>query len=240
MNQTFYRTNAQSMPYAEPYRPVYVPPPVNYGPVWSNAQSNSYVPPQPANSSPYAVSQSAFRQPSERYYNQPNSGHDGRQPNIRQKMAEKPEKTDLLKRIQSQWYNAWYKTWIKEELNFSMNKISMAGLLFGLMFLGSVFFLIGFLVAVNLYGTKHVAGPELQPRSLIPSYGAQLAGRTGQSMNAQYTPINSVQYKNQNSTHIPTSFQNQNIISNTTKARTPSFQTVAPNTTSFQNTGHQG
>jgi hypothetical protein len=240
MNQTFYRRNAYSTPYAEPYRPAYEPPPLNYGPVWSNTQPNTYVPPRPANSHPYAVNQSAFRQTSEPYYNQPKFNHAGREPNVGEKLVEKPEKTDLLKSIQRQWYNAWYKTWIKEELNFSMNKISMAGLLFGLMFLGSVFFLIGFLVAVNLYGTKHVSGPELQPRSLIPSYGAQLSGRTGQPMNAQYTPINNVQYKNQNSTHIPTSFQNQSIVSNTTKARTPSFQTVAPNTSSFQNSTHQG
>jgi hypothetical protein len=239
MNQTFYRASAQSTPYAEPYRPAYAPPPLNYGPVWSNTSQNSYVP-QPANPYPYAVNPSISRHSPESYRPQSQFNRAGSQPPIRQKLEEKPEKIDILKSIQHQWYNAWYKTWIKEELNFSMNKISMAGLLFGLMFLGSVFFLIGFLVAVNLYGGKQLVGPESQTRSLIPSYGAQLAGRTGQPMNAQYIPVNNMPYKSQNTAHIPTSFQSQNVVTNASKARTPSFQTAVPNSSSFQNTSHQG
>lgn len=239
MNQTFYRTNARSTPYAEPYRPAYAPPPLNYGPIWSNNNQNSYIP-QPANSYPYGARPLPFQHPSEQLHKQTNFNYAGAQTNMRRNSEENPEKIDILKTIHHQWYKAWYKTWIKEELNFSMNKISMAGLLFGLMFLGSVFFLIGFLVAVNLYGAKHVVGPEVQARSLIPSYGAQLAGRTGQPMNAQYIPVNNMPYKNQNTAHIPTSFQSQNVVQNTTKARTPSFQTAATNSSSFQNPSHQG
>ncbi|WP_032113700.1 hypothetical protein [Candidatus Paracaedibacter symbiosus] len=43
--------------------------------------------------------------------------------------------------------------WLLEELSFSMNKISLAGLIFGLMVLGSLFFVIGFLAAVATFGT---------------------------------------------------------------------------------------
>ncbi len=44
------------------------------------------------------------------------------------------------------------RLWIDEELFFAMNKLSLLGLVVGLMFLGTLFFLSGFLMAVNLYG----------------------------------------------------------------------------------------
>lgn len=46
------------------------------------------------------------------------------------------------------------KTLITEEISLTMNKLSLLGLLFVLMFLGTVFFLSGFLVAVNVYNAK--------------------------------------------------------------------------------------
>lgn len=48
-----------------------------------------------------------------------------------------------------------------EEVELVMNKLSMFGLLFGLMFLGILFFLTGFLVAVNVYAQKPVQIPMI-------------------------------------------------------------------------------
>jgi hypothetical protein len=45
------------------------------------------------------------------------------------------------------------RSWLLEELSFSMNKMSLAGLVFGLMVLGTLFFVIGFLAAVATFGT---------------------------------------------------------------------------------------
>ncbi len=45
-------------------------------------------------------------------------------------------------------------TWLLEELSFTMNKMSLAGLVFGLMVLGTLFFVIGFLAAVATLGTN--------------------------------------------------------------------------------------
>lgn len=41
-----------------------------------------------------------------------------------------------------------HRYWIYEEISFSMNKLSLFGLVFGLMILGALFFTMGFLVAV--------------------------------------------------------------------------------------------
>lgn len=49
--------------------------------------------------------------------------------------------------------------WLLEELSFSMNKISLAGLIVGLMVLGSLFFIIGFLAAIATFGTGGTASP---------------------------------------------------------------------------------
>ncbi len=43
-------------------------------------------------------------------------------------------------------------SWLEEEVPFSMNKISIFGLIFGLMFMGALFFLTGFLAAVSMLG----------------------------------------------------------------------------------------
>ncbi|MDP2193139.1 MAG: hypothetical protein Q8K36_01235, partial [Alphaproteobacteria bacterium] len=104
------------------------------------------------------------------------------------------------------------KDWTNEELNFSMNKISMAGLIFGLMFLGSIFFLIGFLVAVNLYDQK----PDPlcpQPRIFLPSNGAMLSGQVGVSPMAsnmpmtQRLPTPAHNTQNMHSTRMPSHMQ---------------------------------
>lgn len=49
--------------------------------------------------------------------------------------------------------------WLLEELSFSMNKISLAGLIVGLMVLGSLFFVIGFLAAIATFGTGGGTSP---------------------------------------------------------------------------------
>lgn len=85
---------------------------------------------------------------------------------------------DLFERLKQEW--------TVEELNFSMNRISMAGLILGLMFLGSIFFLLGFLVAVNLYTGK--PAPQAQPRTYMPTEGAVLSGRTGTQPLMQQIP----------------------------------------------------
>lgn len=209
-------------PYAEPYRPGYQPPPSHYGPVWSNTQE----PVHPSNVPPsFQAHQNFKRAP---FQNDPVV------PGV--KKAEKTEKSTvnnngLFQNITHQWYDNWYLTWIKEELNFSMNKISMAGLLFGLMFLGSIFFLIGFLVAVNLYGGKQDQLLQDQQRSLIPSYSAQLSGRMGNPMNANLTNGNYAAMR-QNLTQgprMPSSFQQQtNQQISMAKSRVPSFQVSSP------------
>ncbi|CAO5677182.1 MAG: hypothetical protein HEEMFOPI_00707 [Holosporales bacterium] len=116
----------------------------------------------------------------------------------------------------------WHETWIKQELNFSMNKISVAGLLFGLMFLGSVFFLIGFLVAFNLY--SHNAGNSAVAqvyRSVMPSQTAVISGTGGAAPNAQHVPSGSLQ----SVSRVPSSFNAKvNASSSFEKARVPSFQ----------------
>ncbi|HXF90404.1 MAG TPA: hypothetical protein VNJ29_00575 [Candidatus Nitrosotenuis sp.] len=52
--------------------------------------------------------------------------------------------------------------WLLEELSFTMNKMSLAGLVFGLMVLGTLFFVIGFLAAVTTLSTP---SPSLQPQT---------------------------------------------------------------------------
>lgn len=59
--------------------------------------------------------------------------------------------------------------WINEELFFAMNKLSLLGLVITLMFLGTLFFLSGFLMAVNLYGIGDPKG-QAQMASANPSH----------------------------------------------------------------------
>lgn len=56
-------------------------------------------------------------------------------------------------------HSNYFYYWLLEELSFSMNKISLAGLIIGLMVLGSLFFVIGFLAAVATFGTGNTASP---------------------------------------------------------------------------------
>lgn len=60
--------------------------------------------------------------------------------------------THLLSNTRDQSFLAFCKRlWIDEELFFAMNKLSLLGLVIGLMILGALFFFSGFLMAVNLY-----------------------------------------------------------------------------------------
>lgn len=72
-------------------------------------------------------------------------------------------------------------TWLLEELSFTMNKMSLAGLVFGLMVLGTLFFVIGFLAAVATLGTNtkptHPSWSSLN--SAPPQMQAAIAGGTG-------------------------------------------------------------
>lgn len=121
------------------------------------------------------------------------------------------------------------KNWTTEELHFSMNKISMAGLIFGLMFLGSLFFLIGFLVAVNLY--DHKPNPVcIPPKMYMPTQGAVISGQTGTTvpMGAPmpHTPRMAQSHNNlgmQNG-RMPTSMQHAQPIPYQGQGRVPSFQ----------------
>ncbi|HCU06448.1 MAG TPA: hypothetical protein DIC42_02540, partial [Holosporales bacterium] len=121
------------------------------------------------------------------------------------------------------------KDWTTEELNFSMNKISMAGLIFGLMFLGSLFFLIGFLVAVNLYDRK----PDpicIPPKIYMPTQGAVLSGQTGttvpMSAPMPHTPRMAQSHSGlgMQSGRMPTSMQQAQPIPYQGQGRMPSFQ----------------
>ena len=102
-----------------------------------------------------------------------------------------------------------------------MNKISLAGLLFGLMFLGSIFFLMGFLVAVNLYGHKTNAQPIAEYRSIMPQQKAVLTGRTTQI--APSTENIPAQSSLDSNARIPSSLhQPTNINGSFSKPRIPS------------------
>jgi len=121
------------------------------------------------------------------------------------------------------------KDWTIEELNFSMNKISMAGLIFGLMFLGSLFFLIGFLVAVNLYDKK----PDpicIQPKVYMPTQGAVLSGQAGttipMSSPMPHSPRMAQSYGSlgMQGGRMPTSMQHTQPMPYQGQGRMPSFQ----------------
>ena len=67
---------------------------------------------------------------------------------------------------------AYYKYhWVNKEFLFAMNKLSIVSMIVGLMFLGALFFISGFLLAINLY----VSGPHLptlKTVSEIPNHRA--------------------------------------------------------------------
>jgi hypothetical protein len=137
----------------------------------------------------------------------------------------------VIELFQEQGLANFYQSWMKEELNFAMNKISVAGLFFGLMFLGSLFFLIGFLVAVNLYGHKSAPSMLTEQRSVMPSQGAMLSGRTNQMMNTTAYPSGMVAQQPlpqtgslQQNGRMPSSMQKQGLASSFQKQqRVPSF-----------------
>lgn len=117
------------------------------------------------------------------------------------------------------------KEWIQKEYDFSMNKISMTGLIFGFMFLGSIFFLIGFLVGVNMYGTG--SAPEQTQRNYLPTRSGMITARTGVApMNAAMAPLGAagiVMGGNapiQNHGRMPSSLQQNN--------NAPQYQNRAP------------
>jgi len=149
----------------------------------------------------------------------------GQRPSVKRSMTSK--ETKHLKDHQAYFWKSvelfqknWYQQWIKQELTFSMNKISITGLIFGLMLLGSIFFLIGFLVAVNLYTPKAV---DFQERSLVPSSAAVMSGRVAQPMQANALRENTGSLNS--AARMPSStLQTPQIHSSFSKSRVPSFQ----------------
>lgn len=152
--------------------------------------------------------------------------------NDHQPQQPKQSKQDKTTKEQTAVYNfleRFKKNWTIEELNFSMNKISMAGLIFGLMFLGSLFFLIGFLVAVNLY--DHKPDPVcIPPKIYMPTQGAVISGQTGSTvpMSAPmpHTPRMAQPHSGlgMQGGRMPTSMQHAQPIPYQGQGRIPSFQ----------------
>lgn len=81
----------------------------------------------------------------------------------------KPTRSKSYFQESSSFLNLLKRQWINEELFFAMNKLSLLGLVITLMFLGAVFFLSGFLMAVNVYG---IGDPKAQAQmaSVNPSH----------------------------------------------------------------------
>jgi hypothetical protein len=242
--------NAQTAYAQQPYnvynRPTFQQPyGRSNGPVWSNIEPIYY--------GPQSTYQEPIREdvyPLPQQHNPYPNAHDPLPPFMKQRIKEQKQERGskqnsdsrtplgVVESLQNQWMSLFYKNWMKEELYFSMNKISLAGLFFGLMFLGSIFFLIGFLVAVNLYGNKPSPSVQIQQRSVMPTQGAMLSGRTNQMTDATTYPAGmAAQPMPQNGSlanagRLPSSMQGQGIISSSlSKGRVPSFQmnVAAPN-----------
>lgn len=72
--------------------------------------------------------------------------------------------------------------WLSQELSFTMNKMSLAGMVFGLMVLGTLFFVIGFLAAVATLGptpqaTQHNSWATVNGPTGAGAAGGGLVGR---------------------------------------------------------------
>ncbi len=74
----------------------------------------------------------------------------------------------LLPKTESFWRYYHYH-WLDKEIFFSMNKLSIAGMVAGLMFLGALFFISGFLLAFSLYGVS-------VPKTIMNPLNAELTG----------------------------------------------------------------
>ncbi|CAO5681768.1 MAG: hypothetical protein HEEMFOPI_00608 [Holosporales bacterium] len=234
--QTAYAQPSYTPPFQQPYGGR------SFGPVWSNMdvyethknhpQPMPYGPTEAYDPIPPHYAQQSFVQ-DEPFPSFLNQQKEHRKEN---KSHRKNDQSLTLRTFYDHWIGLFYKNWIREELYFSMNKISLAGLFFGLMFLGSIFFMIGFLVAVNLYGHKSQPQYVVEQRSVIPSQGAVLSGRTNQQMDANSYQSGMVQPMPNgplaNSGHVPSSLQNQGVInSSLSKGRQPSFHMSNTTTT---------
>ena len=64
--------------------------------------------------------------------------------------------------------------WLNEELTLTMSKLSLLGMVFGLMFMGALFFVVGFLSAVTMYGTgKPDSSAQVQPAQAWAAHSQQ-------------------------------------------------------------------
>lgn len=226
-NQTHAHGNQQGKPFAPPpnqnqaYNPATAWNPAPFPP-----QMNPQYFQEPAYNPPFNAQHSPGPQPWQAPENSPfvHFGEPAQhvQPPVRESVTK--DKTAVYSFIER-----FKKDWTIEELNFSMNKISMAGLIFGLMFLGSLFFLIGFLVAVNVYDKK----PDpicVPPKIYMPTQGAVLSGQAGTAVPMgspmPYTPrmAHSNSGLGMQGGRMPTSMQNAQPNPYQGQGRMPSYQ----------------
>ncbi len=230
-NQAQAHVNQGGRPFAPPYQTQAY----NPATAWNTAPLQPQMKPQ------------YFQPPPEPVYNQPFNAQ--QQPRYASQAWQAPESSPFVyfgdneqntqrhervkpKKEQTTIYNfleRFKKDWTTEELNFSMNKISMAGLIFGLMFLGSLFFLIGFLVAVNLY--DHKPDPVcIPPKIYMPTQGAVISGQTGttvpMSSPMPHTPRMTQPHSGlgMQGGRMPTSMQHAQPMPYQGQGRMPSFQ----------------
>ena len=65
-------------------------------------------------------------------------------------------------------FASYKNNWLDKELFFAMNKLSIVGMVAGLMFLGTLFFISGFLLALNLYVLPNHQLPTLAVAAVTP------------------------------------------------------------------------
>ena len=81
--------------------------------------------------------------------------------------------------LKAKWLNKFLDNWIFQEFWFVMNKLSIFGLMMGLMFLGAVFFSVGFLTAF-----KTIPAGEVSPESSWHTANASTIHRSGGKVHA--------------------------------------------------------
>lgn len=118
-------------------------------------------------------------------------------------------------------WTAYFKYhWINKEFLFAMNKLSIVSMIVGLMFLGALFFISGFLFALNLYGsTSNI--PNLRTISEVSSH--QPSARAFEGVHRPTPPP----------TVIPQQYASVGGVSMAPPSHRPS-QNVAPSTTYSQ------
>jgi hypothetical protein len=104
------------------------------------------------------------------------------------------------------------RVYFQEVLRFTMNKATFFTLIFSFMFLGCIFFLMGFLTATNIHNHKSHNSLALEAKQHLPSEQALLQGRPAKiaNMGQQAMAI------------APKAFQMQSGVRMASNARQPS------------------